>query len=90
MRVLPLILPACAWLSACAVPETDFPTQRSFAMGTWVDVTFESTGSERRDADLLRGIESLLRAYEVDYYAWADGELGDLNAHLAAAASTTV
>ncbi len=84
MRVLPLIFPACAWLSACAAPATDFTTQRSFAMGTWVDVTFESTGSERRDADLLREIETLLRAYEIDYYAWADGELGDLNAHLAA------
>lgn len=79
-------LPAlCSILAAaCSGPDT-LPTvqERIFAMGTWVDVTFQSPDPSA-GADLLRDIESTLRAFERDYYPWAPGKLAALNAAIAA------
>lgn len=62
--------------------RTGFSEQRLFAMGTWVDVT---VGAPKRTADeALAEIEAGLRRFEVDYHAWADGELARLNDALAA------
>jgi thiamine biosynthesis lipoprotein len=73
-----LVLTALA-LGACAPrPEERFHTERIVAMGTLVDVVAEVPDPERR-ADLVRDIETLLRGFERDYYAWADGELSRLN-----------
>jgi thiamine biosynthesis lipoprotein len=66
-------------LGACArEPNEAFHTERIVAMGTLVDVVAEVPVPELR-ADLVRDIETLLRAFERDYYAWADGELAHLN-----------
>ena len=55
-------------------------------MGTWVDMIHRplDARSERRLQDEL---DASLRRYEVDYYAWADGELARLNTALAAGRS---
>jgi thiamine biosynthesis lipoprotein len=66
-------------LGACAPgPGERFHTERIVAMGTLVDVVAEAPNPDLR-ADLLRDIETLLREFERDYYAWADGELARLN-----------
>jgi thiamine biosynthesis lipoprotein len=66
-------------LGACA-PEPDerFHTAHIVAMGTVVDVVADVRDPDLR-ADLGRDIETLLREFERDYYAWADGELARLN-----------
>ena len=82
MRILRLIIVAIG-LVACG-PDSrdgDFVETRLFAMGTWVDIVVGARG-EPSDSDALTELESMLRRYETDYYAWADGELGRLNAHL--------
>jgi thiamine biosynthesis lipoprotein len=66
-------------LGACAPePEERLHTDRIVAMGTLVDIVTEVPDPELR-ADLVRDIEALLREFERDYYAWADGELARLN-----------
>lgn len=62
--------------------STDWVQQRRHAMGTWVDTIYPrlNAQAERRLQDELDGA---LQRYEIDYYAWADGELGRLNAALA-------
>jgi thiamine biosynthesis lipoprotein len=65
-------------LGACAPPEDGFHTESIVAMGTLVDVVAEVPDPSVR-AEVLRDIEALLRAFERDYYAWADGELARLN-----------
>lgn len=70
-------------LAAC-VQNGDAPAEyRLFAMGTWVDLTLPPAAVHDRP-ELLREIESELRAFERDYYAWADGELAALNRALSA------
>jgi thiamine biosynthesis lipoprotein len=66
-------------LGACAPPlEERFHTESIVAMGTVVDVVTDVPDPELRP-DLVRDIETLLRDFERDYYAWADGELARLN-----------
>jgi thiamine biosynthesis lipoprotein len=57
--------------------------QRRFAMGTWVDTIYQRPDGDI-DARVERDLDASLRHYEIDYYAWADGELGRLNAALTA------
>jgi thiamine biosynthesis lipoprotein len=66
-------------LGACAPgPDDRYHTERIVAMGTLVDVIAEVPDPTLR-AELLRDIDTLLREFERDYYAWADGELARLN-----------
>ena len=70
-------------LGACARSSDErFYTERIVAMGTSVDVTAAAPDPELRAA-LADDIETLLRAFERDYYAWADGELARVNEALA-------
>ena len=74
-------------ISACVGVDEDYGTTRLFAMGTWVDITLDSAPDA---VQALQEIESMLRGYELDYYAWADGELAAANAALAAGSQITV
>jgi FAD:protein FMN transferase len=56
-------------------------------MGTWVDVSYIPVESQ---PDLNSEIESALRAFERDYYAWAPGQLATLNRQLNAGETATV
>jgi thiamine biosynthesis lipoprotein len=77
-----LLFIAAGWLlGSCTNPDDHFVEQRYLAMGTWVDITHASIGADL-DAALERSIETYLRAFETDYYAWADGELAAINAQL--------
>jgi thiamine biosynthesis lipoprotein len=77
-------------LGACAPePEERFHTERIVAMGTLVDVVADAPDPVLR-ADLMRDIETLLREFERDYYAWADGELARLNQGLGRANAVRV
>lgn len=67
-----------AALGGCADSGPRFVEQRIYSMGTWVDVTV-GADDERVAAAAIEEIESMLRRFEVDYYAWADGELRALN-----------
>ncbi len=52
-------------------------------MGTWVDTVYPAP--DQADGRLIgTRVDELLSRFEIDYYAWADGELGRLNAALAA------
>jgi thiamine biosynthesis lipoprotein len=74
----------CLCVAACAQSvSTTTVQERFFAMGTWVDVTFASPNAATTTT-ALREIEALLRAFERDYYPWADGELAQLNRAIAA------
>ena len=53
-------------------------------MGTWVDTIHPRLDSPA-DVRLQDELENRLQRYAIDYYAWADGELGRLNAALAQA-----
>lgn len=75
---------------ACMPNQERFVEERSFAMATWVDVVFESTGDDSADAAILHEIEAMLREYETDFYPWANGELARLNASFASAESIQV
>jgi thiamine biosynthesis lipoprotein len=83
MRIVRFIIMASALLAACGPSANDgeFVETRLFAMGTWVDIVIGAHG-ESADAAAMTAIESMLRAFETDYYAWADGELGRLNESL--------
>lgn len=72
---------ACAFVAACA-DTGEWAQQRRFAMGTWVDTIYFSPDEQTLDR-IDTELDEFLRQYEVDYYAWADGELGRLNAALA-------
>lgn len=47
-------------------------------MATWVDIDLPSIPREEGD-ELLAAIETELRRFDRDYYAWGDGELAALN-----------
>jgi thiamine biosynthesis lipoprotein len=67
-------------LAGCS-PE---PPQQSriYSMGTWVDVSIRRAPSATAEA-AVEDIQTLLHAFERDYYAWAPGQLADLNASIA-------
>lgn len=70
-------------LAACTSGENEFVEQRLFAMGTSVDVVIVTPdAASARDA--IDSVEKMLRQFERDYYAWADGELAALNSALQA------
>lgn len=68
---------ACALLAACG-PGGDLHEQQLLAMGTSVEITIDVPDAARRTR-LVGEIDALLRDFERDYYAWADGELARLN-----------
>lgn len=57
-------------------------------MGTWVDLTVIAAPARARAA--FGDVEAMLRAFERDFYPWADGELAALNRALTAGASFEV
>lgn len=67
---------------ACDRPREPFHSERLLAMATWVELVFEAPDPERAAA-VVADVERMLRSFERDYYAWADGELAHLNAALA-------
>ena len=80
---------AAALLAACAADEDRIVERRLPAMGTWVDITLHSA-DPRAAREAFDEIETMLRQYESDYYAWGDGELARLNAGLRDAATVEV
>ncbi len=74
-------LAATLLASGCAEPLRLFEA-RLYAMGTWVDIAVLT--SEDNATRLFDEAERLLRRFEIDYYAWADGELARINRELAA------
>lgn len=82
MRIVRLII-ALSALVACSgpAPRAGFIEARLFAMGTWVDIAIAARG-EPNDSAAIAALEAMLHTFETDYYAWADGELGRLNASL--------
>ncbi len=69
-------------LCACMAGDTGPMSHRLLAMGTWVDIAIDGVDDERA-ANVIAEVESMLRDFERDYYAWGDGELARLNAALA-------
>jgi thiamine biosynthesis lipoprotein len=65
-------------LAACRAGDDRLHEERLLAMGTWVDITLDAPDAANRNR-LIGEIEALLRGFERDYYAWADGELARLN-----------
>jgi thiamine biosynthesis lipoprotein len=83
MRHSVLVAGLCVAATACLPARETFVERRMFAMGTWVDTILESD-DETNDEKTFEDIESLLRAFERDYYAWSDGELSEINDAIAA------
>lgn len=79
-RWLPAVA-ATLWAAGCA-EDYGWIEQRRYAMGTWVDTIYPAAqaGQQALQAELDQLIDEFAR----DYYAWADGELGRLNAALGA------
>jgi thiamine biosynthesis lipoprotein len=68
-------------LAAACAEDRQWVEERRFAMGTWVDTIYQPPDEPTRQR-IESALDTLLHRYEVDYYAWADGELGRLNAAL--------
>jgi len=95
--IAPLLWTALLWSTSlwaallaagCSNPAAPVE-QRLFAMGTWVDITVGGASADQAGA-ALADIETMLRRYERDYYAWTDGALANVNAALAAGAAVEV
>ncbi len=89
-RSTQLALGFCSLLIAgCADQATELNQQRIYSMGTWVDLSFHEA-----DAAAARSIvaetETVLSAFERDYYAWAPGRLAELNEAIHAGETTLV
>lgn len=78
MRGLPGLALMVLVLTGCGTPDDALVTHRLFVMGTSVDISLPGTASDRFPS-LIAEIEAELREFEVDYYAWGDGELAALN-----------
>ncbi len=65
-------------ISGCADQPTDWQQQRIYAMGTWVDLSFRSADAAAARSTVAE-IETVLSAFERDYYAWVPGRLAQLN-----------
>jgi thiamine biosynthesis lipoprotein len=76
-------------IAGCAERPTDLTQERIYAMATWVDISIRDVDSAAATV-AIGEIELLLGAFERDYYAWAPGELADLNAQLHAGESASV
>jgi thiamine biosynthesis lipoprotein len=80
----------CLLVLGCGASDTaQTVRQRFFAMGTWVDLTFESPAADTTAA-ALSAVEASLRKFERDYYPWTPGELAGLNDRIAAGRGTDV
>lgn len=89
VRIRAVALLSGALLAACGGGET-FRAERLLAMGTWVDLAI-APPDEATGARLIAEIETLLRSFEADYYAWSvDGALVRLNRGLAQGESVRV
>jgi thiamine biosynthesis lipoprotein len=90
IRALLLALMAAALASAgCRDAGGDVVSYRLFAMGTSVELTAPASAAAALDS-AMTDVETLLGAFERDYYAWGDGELAALNAALAEGTSFDV
>ena len=77
-----LVWPILLALSVGCAPEPEFQSHRLLSMGTWVEVAWE--GPANIDGVYPQhAVESELRILERQFYPWADGELGALNAAIA-------
>ena len=65
-------------LSGCADQPADLQQQRIYAMGTWVDLSFHDADAAAARS-IVAEIETVLSAFERDYYAWVPGRLAELN-----------
>lgn len=89
MRARAVALLTGALLAACGGGET-FRAERLLAMGTWVELAIAAP-DDATGARLVAEIETFLRGFERDYYAWSpDGELARLNRGLARGESVRV
>lgn len=77
-----------AVLAAGCGGRSELTHHRLYAMGTWVSLSVRAPGPAT-DAAMAQ-VEALLRLFEVDYHAWADGELARLNEALAAGRTAEV
>jgi thiamine biosynthesis lipoprotein len=92
MRALRLAALSCGCLAiGCASPDTPstIARERLYAMGTWVDVTFQSADDDVTGA-AIADIEQMLRQFERDYYPWTPGALANLNTAFATGRAATV
>jgi thiamine biosynthesis lipoprotein len=81
MNATPSLIAFALLAAACQAPAPDLIDYQLLAMGTSVELSV-ATGDEADLDASITDIESMLRDYERDYYAWADGELAKLNASL--------
>ena len=70
---------AVSLLAACSREPAQ--QTRIYSMGTWVDVSIRDAPAATAEA-AVDEIETLLRTFERDYYAWAPGQLADLNTRI--------
>ena len=78
-RSTQLALGLCSLLiSGCADQPTELTHQRIYAMGTWVDVSFHEADAATAQS-IVAEIQTVLSAFERDYYAWVPGRLAELN-----------
>ncbi len=74
-----LALGLCSLLiGGCVDQPTELKQQRIYAMGTWVDLSFHEVDAVAAQA-VVAEIETILSAFERDYYAWVPGQLAELN-----------
>ena len=78
-RSTQLALGLCGLLIAgCADPPAELRQHRIYAMGTWVDLSFHEADAAAARS-IVSEIETVLSAFERDYYAWVPGRLAELN-----------
>jgi thiamine biosynthesis lipoprotein len=65
-------------IAGCRPADDTLVTHRLLVMATWFDLSLPRSATER-DPGLIARIESELRQFEDDYYAWGTGELASLN-----------
>jgi thiamine biosynthesis lipoprotein len=78
--LLGLVL-AALLITGCRPADDPLVTHRLFVMATWVDIRLPQSATDD-DTTLMGVIESELRQFENDYYAWGTGELSELNRSL--------
>ncbi len=81
-RTVPLSVAIIVMLLAGCSAEPPPQQSRIYSMGTWVDVSIRGAPAATAESALDR-VRTLLASYERDYYAWAPGQLADLNASIA-------
>ena len=65
-------------VAGCSDGPPEPRQQRMYAMGTWVDLSIRDADSATVQT-LVAEIETVLSAFERDYYAWVPGQLAELN-----------